>query len=303
MRKPIVVGSDPRNDAWPPIDVGAAIAKITGAPMIVACVEAGSPVLPIYAGSTLPYAIVHDDLMGDCSSAVEQIDAEMRAAGVPVDARTVRSTSAARALHELAEEEHAALLVVGATKRTGADRMFAGSTSESLLHGAPCPVAIVPPEYRAPAELSAIGVAYVATDEGRLALRNAHALARRAGATLRLITVVKGGDDGGALRGADAEAAERELAAAGAELGSGGDEVRIDVEVLSGDPADALARASRKLDLLVCGSRGYGPLRAVILGSVSRRLAEDAHCPVVVVPRGVEASLEELGREVAAAAA
>ncbi|MEA2249479.1 MAG: hypothetical protein QOH46_4008 [Solirubrobacteraceae bacterium] len=300
MRKPIVVGSDPRNPAdSPPILFGAAVARLTGAPLIVACVEAGSPVLPIYAGSTLPYAIVHDDLVGDCSSAVEQIDAEMRAAGVPVDTRTLRSTSAARALHELAEEEHAALLVVGATTRTGADRAVGGSTSVSLLHSAPCPVAVVPPEHRTPERFATIGVAYVASDEGRLALRNAHALARRAGATLRVITVVKGGDDGGALRGTDREAAERELGAA-AELG---DDVRVDVQVLSGDTAETLSRASQELDLLVCGSRGYGPLRSVILGSVSRRVAVEAHCPVVVVPRGVETSLEELGQEVAAATA
>jgi nucleotide-binding universal stress UspA family protein len=299
MRKPIVVGSDPRNDAWPPLDFGAAVARATGAPLIVGCVEAGSPVLPITVGSSLPYAIVHKDLIGDCSAAVEQIDAEMRAAGVPVDTRTLRSTSAARALHELAEDENAALLVAGATKRSGADRAIAGSTSESLLHGAPCPVAVVPPEFRAPDRFSTIGVAYVATDEGRLALRNAYALARRAGAALRLITVVKGDDDGGALRGGDAEAAERELSAAGAQLG---DDVSVEVDVLSGDPAEALVDASKRVDILVCGSRGYGPLRAVILGSVSRRLAGGAHCPVVVVPRGVEASLEELGAEVAAAA-
>jgi nucleotide-binding universal stress UspA family protein len=51
---------------------------------------------------------------------------------------------------------------------------------------------------------------------------------------------------------------------------------------------------SRDHDLLVLGSRGYGPLRAVLLGGVSRRVAAEAHCPVVVLPRGVEASLEAL---------
>ena len=30
-------------------------------------------------------------------------------------------------------------------------------------------------------------------------------------------------------------------------------------EILTGDPAEALAAASADLDLLVCGSRGYGP--------------------------------------------
>jgi nucleotide-binding universal stress UspA family protein len=53
--------------------------------------------------------------------------------------------------------------------------------------------------------------------------------------------------------------------------------------------------------VLVVGSRGYGPLRAVLLGSVSRRLMTEAHCPVIVVPRGVEAALEALLEESARA--
>lgn len=38
--------------------------------------------------------------------------------------------------------------------------------------------------------------------------------------------------------------------------------------------------------MLVMGSRAYGPKRAVLLGSVSRRVMEQATCPVLIVPRG-----------------
>ena len=38
--------------------------------------------------------------------------------------------------------------------------------------------------------------------------------------------------------------------------------------------------------MLVCGSRGYGPLRAVLLGGVSSALAHTAACPLLVIPRG-----------------
>jgi len=37
-------------------------------------------------------------------------------------------------------------------------------------------------------------------------------------------------------------------------------------------------------DLLVCGSRGYGALRSVALGSVTRALVNEAACPVLVIP-------------------
>jgi hypothetical protein len=40
----------------------------------------------------------------------------------------------------------------------------------------------------------------------------------------------------------------------------------------------------------------------VLLGGVSRRLAAEAHCPVIVLPRGVESPLEALIAEAPGAA-
>ena len=60
---------------------------------------------------------------------------------------------------------------------------------------------------------------------------------------------------------------------------------------LSGDPAPALAAASAGLDLLIAGSRSYGPLGAVLLGAVTRRLVYAAQCPMMVVPRTRDAAL------------
>jgi nucleotide-binding universal stress UspA family protein len=54
-----------------------------------------------------------------------------------------------------------------------------------------------------------------------------------------------------------------------------------------GSPADVLRAAMDGAVLGVVGSRGRGPLRAALLGSVSTELAEEAPCPVVVVPPGV----------------
>ena len=60
---------------------------------------------------------------------------------------------------------------------------------------------------------------------------------------------------------------------------------------------------SEHVGLLVCGSRGYGPLRSVLLGGVSRGLVDGAHCPVLVLPRGTVRPLEDLMREQGAIAA
>ncbi len=48
------------------------------------------------------------------------------------------------------------------------------------------------------------------------------------------------------------------------------------------DPREMLLEQSRGADLLVVGSRGRGPVRSLLLGSVGVALARHAACPVVV---------------------
>jgi nucleotide-binding universal stress UspA family protein len=175
------------------------------------------------------------------------------------------------------------------------------------MHGSPCPIAIVPHDWQAGAGLHTIGVAYVDTEEGHEALLAAHAFARRAGAKLRVLTAVKAGlgvysetEAGTEVRSSvSADDLEGELRARtestlqDVTAGLGAD-VTLEIDAFVDDPADVLIRVSENLDLLVCGSRGYGPLRAVLLGGVSRRLAADAQCPLIVLARGAESSLEAL---------
>ena len=92
----------------------------------------------------------------------------------------VASISAPRALDRLAESQHAELIVVGAAHTGHLGRIFPGSTAERLLHGAPCPVAVVPEGYRPPpAERPAqIGVAYDGSEESVAAVNGATRIAR-----------------------------------------------------------------------------------------------------------------------------
>jgi nucleotide-binding universal stress UspA family protein len=71
-------------------------------------------------------------------------------------------------------------------------------------------------------------------------------------------------------------------------------DARAEGVLLEGDPAAELAKATEDLDLLVTGSRRYGPLRSTLAGGVTGPLLRAAHCPVIVVPRGIEAPLGKL---------
>ena len=53
-----------------------------------------------------------------------------------------------------------------------------------------------------------------------------------------------------------------------------------------GDPAEKLLESAEMgVDLLVLGSRGFGPVMRLLIGSVSSRVIREAPCPVLVVPR------------------
>lgn len=259
-----------------PVDFAAAWAAATGAQLVIASADA--------------------DGTGQ-GEALSALGRELRA-----DTQRLTGASPARALHEAAEELRAGLVVVGATEHGATGRKLLGSTAQRLAHGAPCPLAVVPHGWTAGGGLKTVGAAYLDTPEGHEALHGAAAIARRTGASLRVLSAEKphgfhetqGGGDaltppttyaeiGSALRAN----AERAVAAVAGEAG-----MPIEADVSVGDPGEFLVAASRHLDVLVMGSRGYGPRQAVLLGGVSARVTAEASCPVVVLVRGSEGALE-----------
>jgi nucleotide-binding universal stress UspA family protein len=68
------------------------------------------------------------------------------------------------------------------------------------------------------------------------------------------------------------------------------DDVRVQATLVEGRAESALAEiAVEDGGLLVLGSRAYGPIRRVLLGSVSMALVRSAPCPVIVHPRPAHA--------------
>jgi nucleotide-binding universal stress UspA family protein len=302
MSRPILAAYDPKSQDPGPARFALAAGRFSGAPVIVlsACSTSVTDAYPKPAD---------EDLLPRADQELEALDAKLNTDDIAVEYRTVHGPSAPSALNQAAEREDALLLVVGSTARGTAGRVFPGSTADRLMHGAPCPIAVVPHGWSDDGPPRTIGVAYVDTDEGRNALRTAHGLARRAGATLRVITVAnpglganvetetyRPGQRGTSLEDIRGEHRVRTENAVRDAVAGLGEDIPVEVDTFLEDPAEVLIRISEHLDLLVCGSRGYGPLRAVLLGGVTRRVTSGAQCPVVVVPRGLEMTVGSDGR-------
>ena len=106
------------------------------------------------------------------------------------------------------------------------------------------------------------------------------------GAALVAMTVVEPSPYANIVRGvARGRADEQELADASRDLAALGG---LEGEVASGVAGQELALFSARVDLLVVGSRGYGPLRSLMFGSTAVYLANDARCPLLVLPRLAE---------------
>lgn len=285
LLKKIIAGHDLHDGGRDAVALGRQLADATGAKLIVA------GVFPI---AVEPFAFgpewqAEEKQLAD---AIQELADEAGA-----EAEAFPSSTPARGLHDFAEEVDADLVIVGSSKRSKLGEILAGNVALTLLHGSPCPVAVAPRGYHeAPAKLESVIVGIDGNPESDLALREAVELARAGGLTLELVAaaepppIVYGKGAGAGQGWAELEKAIEEMV--GANLGEARtavpDDVECEASVVRGEPAEVLADAAADPGaILVLGSRAYGPIRRVLLGSVSRAVMRSARCPVLVHPRGV----------------
>ncbi|GAA0900424.1 universal stress protein [Virgisporangium ochraceum] len=302
--RPVVVGFDASPAGADAVTLAQAYCRTVGAHLIVATVHP--------APAAISPGRVDAEWIADRPRLANEVLARAReVAGEDADYRVVASSSAAHGLHDLADEVGAALIVVGSHREAPAERLFAGSTAERLLSGSMCPVAVAPAGMRSRPvnSLLRVGVAYIEEPEAIAALSAAAAFAAIANPVpvtgdaaafaesgrphLRLYTVVAaeaevlpfgiGRDAERAFLASARETYQSALQAATARLPEG---LAASGHLRTGDVVEVLADLdATEIDLLFCGSRGYGPVRRVLLGGVSSRLVRRARSPVVVVPR------------------
>jgi nucleotide-binding universal stress UspA family protein len=299
MSSPIIVGVALRDDDAAPLTFARRLAEVGDTPLVLATA------LPREAPARFPTPEYSRAMR---EQAAERLTALAQELGARVPVRTrILDGSPAGELHELAEVLDAAAIVVGSSHRGAIGRLLIGDVGVGLLHGSTRPVAIVPRDYDArPHGLSHIGVAFDGTRESRAALDAGIGLARRLGGDVHAITVLE------PLQWAPAYAwpgpyPSDELTESRAEWAQTVADRALEAipetltgtsEVMHGAAVPALAGASTELDLLVCGSRGYGSAHQVLAGSVARGLAHDAACPLLVVPREPAPAGASLWRQV-----
>ena len=278
----ILVAIDPSKSPLDPLRLAEKLARCTQLPLVLVTVFPQNPLL--------------DGAENDrqrASAREELLELGRSLDGVVVDdTLAVPGSSPARALYELGETG-ATMIVVGSTSRGAVRRVLPGSVAVQLLSGAAFPVAVAPQGYSEEEDrgLTTVGVGFDGHEESQQALAGARQLARRSGARLRIITAVQQLAFGGVPASMSSPAAsanrvmEDELRRIH-DAALTADQNDVEGVFLQGNATSVLLEQSREVDLLVTGSRGYGPLGAVLLGSTTRELTQSAECPIIVVPRG-----------------
>ena len=221
--------------------------------------------------------------------AVELLETARREADVRATLSWRESSSVGRGLHELCERIGADLLVVGSCRRGLLGRVMIGDDVHAALDGAPCAIAIAPAGYGAQAgAVRQIGVAYNGSPESDHALAVARAMASQQDAKLSALEAVS--IPSYAFAGGPApigDTLDALMTGARERLAALED---VEARAVYGNPVEELSRDSATLDLLVVGSRGYGPVGRLVHGSTARQLAGAARCPLLVLTRGAPAA-------------
>jgi nucleotide-binding universal stress UspA family protein len=217
-------------------------------------------------------------------NAVRLLERAREQAGVDARLRPFLASSPGQGLHLLAQDIRADLLVVGSSSDGVLGRVLLADDTHHALNGAPCAVAIAPAGYaQHPAEIREIGVGYNDSSESQNAIRFARELARRYDADVSAFGAVSlpsytfiGGPV--PLEGVDlqemVDAARARIAALG-----------VEAHAAYGITSEELSLYSESVDLLILGSREYGPVGQLVHGSTSQELAGSARCPLLVLPR------------------
>ena len=247
----------------------------------------------VRAGETHPlHAITPGLLAEERDASLKLLERERAEAGVEAELLSLVAASPGAGLHRQAEDQGADLLVVGSCSRGAFGRAMLGDDTRAALNGSPCAVAIAARGYAArPVPIAKVGVAYNGSPESERALAKAREVAEPTRAQIDVLEVVAIPSYAftGLMAPSIGDSIDLMLTEANARLSKLPGVVGHAVYGLAGEE---LAAFGKDVDLLVVGSRSYGPVKRLVLGSTSEYLERHARCSLLVLPRPADVGAE-----------
>jgi nucleotide-binding universal stress UspA family protein len=276
MFKNVLVGVDGRSSGR---DAVALASRLTG--------PGGKLTLAhVHSGELRPsHAVAPGLLREERAASGDLLEGERSAAGVDAALISIVSSSPGRGLHQQAEDQGADLLVVGSCSRGALGRAMLGDDTRAALNGASCAVAVAALGYSEhPSPIAKVGVGYDGSPESQAALTAARELASQTRAAVHALEVVSVPTYAyiGVVPPAIGESMDLMLKEANSRMqGLPG----IEGRAVYGLTGEELAAFGEAMDILIVGSRSYGPVRRLVLGSTSNYLERHARCSLLVLPR------------------
>ncbi len=275
------------------VAAGARLARALGADLHLVLVVPDTA-----RGAVVPPDPGYEAVLRSSAAAWLEEAAALVPAGVLASTRAVRAESAAEGLLEAAHEVGATHLVVGAGSERGLARFGVGTAASELLHSADLPVVVVPVlddgardapgDGPGDAALSRVTVAVGTRPGADVLLEEGLALARAAGAPLRLVSLqvldLPGRLDDDAVQ----DTADAHLRAVLDEARAAVPDALVEeaLVVRGRDVTDAVGGLDwRPGEVVVVGSSRLAAPHRLFLGATAARLLRAVPVPVVVVPR------------------
>ncbi len=277
------------------IELGVALARLTGAELRLCLVLPHSSAVPAKVGASASdfESLLEKQALEWLSQAALRIPADIVAT-----THLLWADSATEGLLQAVERFDSDRIIVGASRRGILNRFTIGSVANGLLHAAPVPVALAPDGYRAPDQITRITCAIGTRAGWRTLLDSVIAFTEGLTVDLRFVTLVEVDAHRTHATGGEAVADENE---SGAHLRTVLDYFSthsrahgdITTEVASGHTVEAAVEALdwQETEVAFVGSSRLAQPTTIFLGITAHRILHALPVPLVVVPTGSHARL------------
>jgi nucleotide-binding universal stress UspA family protein len=193
-------------------------------------------------------------------------------------------------LMDVAAARKADLIAIGTHGRKGLKKLFLGSVTGRVLVSSPCDVLVVKKKLgKCAGNFESVLLSFDGSEFSRKALARACELAKLEDSRITAVYVIPRYEEMIEFLATslirenlqhDAEKIMEKAKAFAMEYG-----VEINTEIASGDEADEIVAAAKRLnsDLIIRATHGWSGINRAIIGSVAERVFINSPCPVLVV--------------------